>query len=212
MAFFLKEHSMGMLKKLFGPSQKELWTNLADQIGGTFTKGNLSHGDAVRVQVDEWEVVLDTYTINTQNTVITLTRMRAPFINKDGFYFKIYPEGFFSKIGKALGMQDIQIGDDFFDSKYIIKSNNPDKAMAFFMDSELKKLIQAQENIHLHIKDDEGVFKKKFPDGVDELYFETSGVVKDIDKLKNLFELFSRALHRLAVVDSAYEDDPGVRL
>ena len=36
----------------------------------------------------------------------------------------LYPEGFFSKVGKFFGMQDIQMGDPFFDEKYIIKSNN----------------------------------------------------------------------------------------
>ena len=36
----------------------------------------------------------------------------------------LYKEGFFSKIGKAFGGQDIQIGDEDFDKSYIIKSND----------------------------------------------------------------------------------------
>jgi hypothetical protein len=36
----------------------------------------------------------------------------------------IYREGIASKIGKTLGMQDIQIGIDSFDSKVIIKGTD----------------------------------------------------------------------------------------
>jgi hypothetical protein len=51
--------------------------------------------------------------------------MRAPFVNKDGLYFKIYRKGIFSSIGRFFGMQDLEIGDSFFDGNFIIKGNNP---------------------------------------------------------------------------------------
>ncbi|MCH2022716.1 MAG: hypothetical protein MK207_09585 [Saprospiraceae bacterium] len=38
--------------------------------------------------------------------------------------FRLYKEGFFSKVGKALGGQDVQVGHDDFDNAYLIKSND----------------------------------------------------------------------------------------
>ena len=38
--------------------------------------------------------------------------------------FRLYKEGFFSKIGKMVGMQDIQLGHQNFDDQYMIKSDN----------------------------------------------------------------------------------------
>ena len=76
----------------------------------------------------------------------------------------------------------------------------------------MKQLIDAQPRISLEIKDDEGLFGARFPEGVDELVFLSIGVIKDVEQLKQLFELFARLLERLVRVDSAYEDDPGVRL
>ena len=64
----------------------------------------------------------------------------------------------------------------------------------------------------MRIRDDQGWFNESFPEGVDELYFECSGVVKDEARIKNLFELFSLTLERLVQLDSAYENDPKVRL
>ena len=57
---------------------------------------------------------------------------------------------------------------------------------------------------------DEGIEQRI--DGVDALYFQCYGVVKDPERLKNLFDLFSLTLTRLVQIDSAYEDDPGVSL
>ena len=47
--------------------------------------------------------------------------MRAPYINPEGFRFTIYRKGFFSGLGKLLGMQDIEIGDPEFDEAFIIQ-------------------------------------------------------------------------------------------
>ena len=62
------------------------------------------------------------------------------------------------------------------------------------------------------IEDYEGVFGAHFPEGVDMLKFAAHGVIKDMDRLQRLFELFAHTLHRLCHMGSAYEDDPRVKL
>jgi len=138
--------------------------------------------------------------------------MRAPFVNKDGLYFKIYREGIFSSVGKFFGMQDFEIGDSFFDEQFVIKGNHLDQIRLLLADEPLKELIRRQPRILLEIRDDEGWFGADFPEGVDELYFSCVGVIKDTERLRSLFDLFSYTLMRLVQIDSAYEDDPNVRL
>ena len=53
--------------------------------------------------------------------------MRAPYVNPEGFRFTIYRKGFFSDLGKLLGMQDIEVGDPEFDEAFIIKGNDEDR-------------------------------------------------------------------------------------
>ncbi len=201
-----------MLRSLFGPSKEEIWSQLALEINGQFEDGGWFGRDALRVQSGEWEIVLDTYTVSHGNSSSTYTRMRAPFVNTDGLYFNIYREGFFSAIGKMFNMQDIEIGDSYFDEAFIIKGNDENKIRRLLADETLKSLIQAQQEIGFKVKNDEGIFGSHFPDGVDQLYFSCHGTLKDLDRLKNLFDLFTRTLERLVQIDSAYEDDPGVRL
>ena len=204
---------MGILKSIFGPSKNEIWSQIAADMGEEFIEGGFLKGSPALVyKHGEWQIRLDTYTKDSGNSNRTYTRVRAPFINKDELYFKIYREGFFSDMGKFLGMQDIKTGDPFFDEQFIIKSNNRKKLKLFLADPKMKELIQGQPKIHLEIRDDEGWFGADFPEGVDELYFECVGVIEETERLKSLFDLFSVSLMRLVQIDSAYEDDPEVDL
>ena len=199
-------------KSIFGPSKDEIWTKIAADIDGEFIEGGFWGKDVLIYKHGEWQILLDTYVVSTGTSSHTVTRMRAPFVNKDDLYFKISREGFFSSIGKFFGIQDIEIGDPFFDKQFVIKGNNQEKIKLLLADSRIKELCQSQPRIHLSIKDDEGWFGTDFPEGVDELYFECVGVIKETERLKALFGLFCLVLQRLVQIDSAYEDDPQVTL
>ena len=203
---------MGILRQLFGPSQDEVWRQLCGEIGAEFVEGGFWRGNKVQARVKEWTVTLDTYTVSTGETHVTYTRMRAPYVNKDGFRFTIYRKGWFSELGKRLGMQDIEIGDPEFDRDFIIKGNDEFKVLALFGNPRIRQLIQAQPSIELQVKDDEGWFSTSFPEGVDELYFQVVGVVKDVERLKSLYELFAETLNHLCHIGSAYENDPQLAL
>ena len=206
------EEKIGILRSAFGPSKDEIWTQIATDIGGEFIEGGFGGKDVLIYKHGEWQILLDTFTTSTGQTTMTSTRMRAPFINKDGLYFEISREGFFSTIGKLFGMKDIEIGDSSFDDQFVIKGNSPEKIKLLLADARIRKLCEQQPQIHFKVKDDEGWFGADFPEGVDELYFECSGVIKKTELLKSLFALFALTLERLVQIDSAYENDPQVTL
>ena len=87
---------MGLLRSAFGPSKSEVWLQIAKDIGGLYKDGGIFGRDVLRYQAGDWEITLDTYTVSNGKSSNTYTRMRAPFVNKDGLYFKIYREGFFA--------------------------------------------------------------------------------------------------------------------
>src|SRR5262249_46998675 len=155
---------------------------------------------------------LDTYTDSSGHSHVTYTRMRAPYINPEGFRFTIYPKGFFSDLGKLLGMQDIEVGDFDFDEAFIIKGNDEDRVRASFSDPKIRQMIQDQPKIRLEVKDSEGWFGPKFPEDVDELRFQVVGVIKDVERLKALFDLFATVLDQLCRIGSAHKQEPRVEL
>jgi hypothetical protein len=201
---------MGALKTMFGPSRQEIWRQLSTEIGATYVDGGVWKGDKVQAAHGEWTVTLDTYTVSTGKSHVVYTRMRAPYVNTAGFRFTIYRKGFFTSVAKSLGMQDVQIGHEPFDSDFVIKGSDEGLLRALFANPKIRELINQQKNIHFSVKDDEGWFGATFPEGVDELYFAVVGVIKDVERLKLLYDLFGETLDQLCLVGAARKTDPGV--
>ncbi|WP_099191980.1 DUF3137 domain-containing protein [Tepidibacter mesophilus] len=182
---------------LFGPSKDEIWEEFSNEIKAKFIIGGFLKNSKVEFNINNWNITLDTYAVSNGKTSTTYTRIRAPFVNENNFKFKIYRAGIFSEIGKCFGIQDINIGYKDFDEEFIIKGNEENKIIELFSNDRIRSLIKSQPKILLEIKDDEGVFGTYFPQNVDELYFSVPGVIKDINMLKGLFDLFEVVLNEL---------------
>jgi hypothetical protein len=196
----------------FGPSKDEVWRRLCEEIGAEFVEGGFWRGNKVQAHVGPWTVTLDSYTVSDGHSHVTYTRMRAPYVNPDGFRFTIYRKGVFSGLGKLLGMQEIEVGVPEFDEAFIVKGDDEDRVRDLFADPKLRALIAAQPQVRLEVKDSEGWFGPNFPDDVDELSFRVVGVIKDVERLKGLFDLFAVVLERLSKIGSCRKEEPGVIL
>ncbi|HMJ64310.1 MAG TPA: DUF3137 domain-containing protein [Candidatus Binatia bacterium] len=202
---------MNTLRKLFGPSREEIWRQLCTETGADYVQGGFWKGARVQATHDEWTITLDTYAVSTGKTTMVFTRLRAPYVNPDHFRFTIYRRGLFSEIGKWLGMQDVEVGHADFDRDFIIKGTEEKKLRALFDNPRLRELIAAQPQIHLTVKDDEG-WGTAFPADTDELCFHVHGIIKDVERLKLLFDLFAETLDELCRIGSAYEEAPKLKL
>lgn len=203
---------MGAWRRMFGPSKVEIWRQLSSELGARYVEGGFAKSDKVQATHGEWIVTLDTYVVSTGKTVIVFTRMRAPYVNPAGFRFTVYRKGIFSGLGKMLGMQDIEIGDESFDQDFIIKGTDEARVRELLSNTKIRELIARQPEIHFTVKDDEGWFGTSFPEGVDELYFHVVGVIKDVERLKLLYELFAETLEQLCRMGAAYKESPDVRI
>lgn len=201
---------MGLVREIFGPSKQEIWSQLSQEIGADYEEEGFFKAGKVVLSHREWQISLDTYTVHSGKTTIVYTRMRAPYVNRDGFRFSIYRKNAFIWVGKLFGVRDIEIGDSFFDDEFIIQGEQEHMVRTLLTNSEIRQLIQSQPDIHLQVKDDEGWFREKFPEGVDELYFQVVGVIRDKERLKQLFNLFAAVLDQLCRLGSAYENSPGI--
>jgi hypothetical protein len=203
---------MGVLRRVFGPSRQEIWMQLSTEIGAKYKAGGFLKGDKVEATHGAWTVTLDSYAVSTGKAVIVFTRMRAPYVNPGGFRFKVYRKGFFSDVGKWFGMQDIEVHDEPFDRDFIIKGTDEHRVRELFANPRTRELVSLQKDIHFEVKDDEGWFGPSFPEGVDELSFAVAGVIKDIERLKLLYELFAETLEHLCRIGAAYEQAPDLAL
>jgi hypothetical protein len=205
-------YNNAVLRGMFGPSQKEIWRQLSAELPADFVEGGFLKSDKVQATHGQWIVTLDKYVVSTGKVTVVYTRMRAPYVNPDGFRFRVYRKGVFSDLGKMFGMQDVEVGIPDFDRDFIIKGSDEGKLRQLFANPKIRELVSGQKDIDFTVKDDEGWFGPTFPEGVDELAFLVVGVIKDVERLKHLYELFGETLDELCRIGSAYQSDPGLRL
>ena len=197
------------MRRWFGPSREEIWRRLSEEVGGTFVDGGFWKDDKVEVAHGDWTVTLDRYVVSTGKVTVVYTRMRAPYVNPDGFRFSVYRAGLFSGIGKLLGMQDIEVGHEPFDTDFVVKGNDESKVRRLFSNPAIRDLVAAQPEIRFDVNPAEhGWFSRKYPENTDELSFMVTGVVKDIERLKQVYALFAATLDELTRMGAAYQRAP----
>lgn len=175
------------------------WRQFCSEIGADFVRKKLLIMSCkVVAKAKAWTITFDASKAlwNSSPDRIASTVIKAFFVSKDKFRFKIYRSGLFSEFGKLLGMQDIEIGHPMFDLSFIIKSNDKSKVRELFSDTKIRQLIQAQPSIVLGIKTSSSK-------GMDELYFVENDIIVDVKRLKSLYELFAETLNKLHHIGSA---------
>ncbi|MCA9665093.1 MAG: hypothetical protein KC503_05875 [Myxococcales bacterium] len=137
-----------------------VWRGIAEARGGEFLEpsGSIFKRKPHRIEVDvgEARVLCDTYVVSTGKSSTTYTRFRAHFPLPAGPVFKVYREGVLSKLGKALGTQDVELGGDpDFDRVFMVKCNNPD-ATRIAWSPEAKQLMLVNfQDCHISSDGDE---------------------------------------------------------
>ncbi len=160
------------------------WKQFAVEMGAEFIEGGFFRSSKVEAHIGDATVILDTYSVSAGDSSTTYTRIKAAFQNRDDFQFKVFRTGLVSKIGKALGAQDIEIGDEEFDRAFTLQSNNESRLQMLLMNQRIRQLIEGQKSIHLSLRNN-------------ELNFEVQGVIRDVERLKALFDLFREVLGQL---------------
>jgi hypothetical protein len=206
------EGAMSSLRKWLGPSREEIWRRLAAELGSDYVEGGFVKSGQVRVSHGEWTITLDAYFSAASKSAYT--RLRAPFVNPEGFRFAVYRRGLFTDLAKRLGLRDVEVGDLDFDRDFVVQGNDDDKLRQLFASSRLRELLAAQPRVRLTLQDERGSFgKREHPEGTDDLCFAVPGVIKDIDRLARLFALLAETLDQLcrlgAAYEAAYEGAPG---
>lgn len=197
---------------IFGPSQKDIWREFAEEIQASFVEGGVFKANKIESRFENWTITIDTYTQSSGNTSSTYTRLRAPFKEIIPIDFKIYKKGIFSGIGKAMGGQDLLTGHSEFDQAFIVKGDNEEKIKELLSLDKLRQLIEVEDKIRIETKREKSIFSAKLPTDVNQLYFIGNGAIKDKNRLTNIYFLAAFLLKQLSNIGVASEEDPQVDL
>jgi hypothetical protein len=165
-----------------------------------------------RVTYRGWCVTLDTNVVPAGAAATVVTRMRAPFVGRGRFYFKLQRRDLFDALARRLRIHSSETGQSDFDREFVIRSENDEAVRRLFDSADIRRLIQSQPSINLEARAGDGPFGASLPEGVDELVLRAPGFVTDAERLRRLFALFALILERLCETGAACDDEPGVTL
>ncbi|MGB0849965.1 MAG: hypothetical protein ACPGTP_01855 [Bacteroidia bacterium] len=186
-------------------SEPAIWEAAANKIGGTFILGNWLTSNKIEytyhsVSYDhKWKIVLDKYSSNDENS-ITYHRVQTVFLSKDGLECRLYPNRLLSSILKTIGFQDIEIGDQRFDQKFMIKGNDIEKIKILFHSKPIRDCLVTESDFLLSIEDHISLYK---PKNKSRIYFQTSHRLLTTARIVKIFKLYCLLLDRLAGLGSA---------
>lgn len=138
------------------------WADLAERTGLTYEPGKfLGYGRAVSGVYQRHQIKLDTFTRGAGKSSKTYTRIVALLNQPTHLSLTIYQEGMFSKIGKALGMKELHIGDDEIDRRFIIQGQPESDVLRALTSLGMRQRLLEAPNMHLEVKGQEIRYEKQ---------------------------------------------------
>jgi hypothetical protein len=159
-------------------ARRQVWSELAARTGLTFEPGTLFSPMRIKGNYRGHPLTLDTFTRSSGKSSTTYTRIRLTVNNPSALSLAIYDENVLNKLGKALGMQDIQTGDEELDRRFIIKGQPEPVIANLFTSIGLRQKLLEARSLHVEVKGR-------------ELHFEQRGAESNADYIQFLFDLLS---------------------
>ena len=201
---------MGSLQEVPERIGEETWAEFCGRVDAAVSE-YVRTGRA-RVRYRGWCVMLDTNVVPAGAAASVITRMRAPFVGRRAFHFKLQRRDLLDALARRLRIHSSETGQGDFDREFVIRSENDEAVRQLFDPPDIRRLIQSQPSINLEARGDDGAFGVSLPEGVDELVLRAPGFVTDAERLRRLFALFALTLDRLCETGAASGDEPGVTL
>ena len=184
-------------------NRREAFQAAASELDATFVAGKRSSGDQVHLEHGPWKVILDTYVVSTGQTTVTYSRARALYVARDDFTLRVSRRNIFTRIAELFGFYGLLVGDQELGRKYTIKSSNDPRARSLMGDRRLRELIMAQPSLRLEIRRLPWGKRRKMGDGVRAVAVQTTGVIKEPDRLADYVRLVAATLDQLARIGRA---------
>lgn len=138
-----------------------LWSAAAKRLGGTLhlDRGVYFHGakTCITADLDGRHVTINVARGGSglrKTTTPGGTRVSTAIPETGGLRLCVCPETLWAFVGKALGGQDVLVGDQGFDAAYVIRTNNQDLARAW-LPKDLRRAIVACQPYRFDLADGE---------------------------------------------------------
>lgn len=172
-------------------TKQQFWKDLANEFGGTCMVKQTISKDLERLIL---QIPYKKYSIEFTESNTHPLRISCKMGVNHQFEFSISYEDTVEKLLKLFGQQDIQIGDDVFDKKYLVKGNDAGSIADLLAKSEIKAILLSNNVFSYSC-----IYNKK--DGDIELSCLVSRTISTKSELSELFKLFCLTIDRMEILN-----------
>lgn len=124
------------------------------------------------------------------------------FSPRENFVFSIRSEKGMDQLGKMMGLQDIQMGDQEFDERFLIQGSDPGKVVHIFAEMDLRDLLMGQNTAELRLvhETDHLPTELKVPKGRNAVIYGHYDRIDKFEQLEAIFEILTSVVHRLGAI------------
>ncbi|MDB5263242.1 MAG: hypothetical protein JWQ14_2525 [Adhaeribacter sp.] len=126
-------------RHIYGHHEEEVWQQLTADL--TQTPDSLQYQAIIHQQNKEILLDIDIDLGGGFEGGYATTILSANFRNADGFRFALHEESFLDDLGKFFGMQDIQIGYPYFDTRIIVKTTDEARVRTILTDDTIREIL-----------------------------------------------------------------------
>lgn len=172
-----------------GNSEEEVWKVIADQLS-KIEQVNYSAQFSTQKHVVTLDI--DIHPEGGDENGNPITSFSAQLHHETSFSFSIEKQGLKHRIGKLFGMQDVIIGHQEFDNKFLIQSNDEAKVKEVLSNVGVSNSLLNEPVLDFEIREYKIGGSKEIV-----LALELDGAIKEPDKLKSIFQPFKIVLDYL---------------
>jgi hypothetical protein len=176
-------------------AQSKAWGGFARKAGLTLDPGGWFRAPTVSGAYGGFNVYLYTYTQGSGKNKTTYTSMIVYLPKQTNIHLRVTREGFLSKITKAFGAQDIQLGDPAFDAAYIIKSDTP-PFVPEVLDSQIRGAMLSGGDI------------MNFTISKGRVFYTQTGVQRDDGVLRYILDVLVLVARRVVEIEAPRQPAP----
>ncbi len=188
------------------------WQDFSAKAKGMFLQEHdlfgFTNAPKVLVSVKPWTITFGTHVVaGPGDSWITKTWVRAPYVSKDGFTFKVYRPGLLSRLSVVT---KVDTGHPEFDQECVIQPHGEPKAQALIENAKIRQLAQS-----LLLNGNKPMLRAEERDRnrqYQTLCYEESGIITDISRLRSILELITETLIHLYHIGSASKEVPEFHL
>jgi len=171
--------------------KRDFWEDLAKEYKGTFIVKHTVSRDLIKLVLT---IPYKQYLVEFTESDTHPLKINCTLNVNCEFDFFISYEDSLEKLLKFFGHQDIQVGDEVFDKKYLIQGEKPDLIKKILMAEKIKTILLSNNVFSYNC-----IYKKK--DETAQLTCLVSRTVNSKAELAELFELFCLTIDEMNELD-----------